>query len=29
MISNTFDLVYDQEAVRIWLEDVIAIFEWF
>ena len=27
MISNTFDLVYDQEAVRNWLDDVIAIFK--
>ena len=27
MISNTFDLIYDQEAVRNWLDDVIAIFK--
>ena len=27
MISNTFDLVYDQEAVRNWFDDVIAIFK--
>ena len=27
MISNTFDLIYDQEAVKNWLDDVIAIFK--
>ena len=24
MISNTFDLVYDKEAVRNWLDDVVS-----